>query len=209
MYQQINLYQPIFRKQRQIFSAVTMLQALGLVAVALLGLYGYGVAQVSALEADVVQLEGSERALTTQLMRFDPALGANRRAELDAELKRLNATLLDQQRLIDVLRMQPLGDAAGFSGYLAALARQRTPELWLTEVAINGGSGAIELAGRSLRPELVPEYMQRLGSEAALAGQRFDLFEIERDAQTGESMFRATSRAAALALADNGERRQP
>ena len=38
MYQQINLYQPIFRKQRQIFSAVTMLQALGVVAVALLGL---------------------------------------------------------------------------------------------------------------------------------------------------------------------------
>ena len=36
MYQQINLYQPIFRKQRQIFSAVTMFQAIGVVAAALL-----------------------------------------------------------------------------------------------------------------------------------------------------------------------------
>jgi hypothetical protein len=206
MYQQINLYQPIFRKQRQIFSAVTMLQAVGVVAVALLGLYGYGLAKVGALEAEVLQLEGREKALATQLMRIDPALSANRRAELEAELRRLNATLLDQQRLIDVLREQPLGGTEGFSSYLAALARQRTPELWLTEIGINGGTAAIELAGRSLTPSLVPEYMQRLGQEPALAGQQFDRFEIELDADTGESTFRATSRAA-LRVAANGSRK--
>jgi hypothetical protein len=206
MYQQINLYQPIFRKQRQIFSAVTMLQAVAVVAVALLGIYAYGLAQVSSLEVEVVQLEGRERALTTQLMRIDPTLSTNRRAELEAEVRRLNATLLDQQRLIEVLRDRPLGRVEGFSSYLAALARQRTAELWLTEIGINGGAAAIELAGRSLQPELVPAYMQRLGTEPALAGQQFDRFEIELDDETGESAFRATSRAA-LRVADNGERR--
>jgi hypothetical protein len=204
MYQQINLYQPIFRKQRQIFSALTMLQALGVVTLTMLGLYGYGLAKVGALEAEVLQLEGREKALTTQLMRIDPALSANRRAELEAEVRRLNATLLDQQRLIDVLREQPLGRTEGFSGYLAALARQRTPELWLTEIGINGGTAAIELAGRSLSPELVPAYMQRLGQEPALAGQQFDRFEIELDDETGESTFRATSRAALRVAATGG-----
>jgi len=208
MYQQINLYQPIFRKQRQIFSAAAMLQALGIVAAALLVIHGYGLAKVGRLEAEVVQLEGREKALTTQIARIDPALSANRRAELETELRRLNATLVDQQKLIDVLRDRPLGDTTGFSGYLAALARQRTPELWLTELAVNGGTRAIELAGRSLRPEIVPEYMQRLGTEGALAGQRFDRFEIERDDETGESTFRATSRAA-LTVADNGSRQTP
>ncbi|HUQ53206.1 MAG TPA: PilN domain-containing protein [Gammaproteobacteria bacterium] len=208
MYQQINLYQPIFRKQRQIFSAVTMLQAVGVVAAALLAIYGYGLAKVGTLEAEVVQLEGREKALTTQLMRIDPKMSANRRAELETELERLNATLLDQQRLIDVLRDRPLGDSAGFSGYLAALARQRTPELWLTEIGINGGTAAIELAGRSLDPKLVPEYMQRLGTEPALAGQQFDRFEIALDDETHESTFRATSRAA-LRAADNGSGRRP
>jgi Tfp pilus assembly protein PilN len=206
MYQQINLYQPIFRKQRQIFAAATMLQVVGVVALALLGIYVYAFAQVGALEAAVVQLEGREKALLTQLTRIDPALGANRRAELDAEVRRLNATLLDQQRLIDVLRDQPLGGVRGFSGYLSALARQRTPELWLTEIGINGGTAAIELAGRSLSAELVPEYMQRLGAEPALAGQQFDSFAIELDGESGESTFRATSRAA-LRVADNGEAR--
>jgi len=209
MYQQINLYQPIFRKQRQIFSATTMLQALGLVVVTLLAIYTYGLLQVADLEVEVVQLEGRERALTTQLARIDPSFTANRREEVEEELRLLNATLLDQQRLIDVLRDEPLGNAEGFSPYLAALGRQRTPELWLTQFAINGGSGAIELAGRSTRPELVPEYMQRLGREAVLATQQFDRFEIERDEKTGESVFRATSRAAALTLADNNERGRP
>jgi hypothetical protein len=88
LYQQINLYQPIFRKQRQIFAAATMLQAVGVVALALLGIYAYAYVQVGALEVAVVQLEGREKALLTQLTRIDPALGANRRAELEAEVRR-------------------------------------------------------------------------------------------------------------------------
>jgi hypothetical protein len=208
MYQQINLYQPIFRKQRQIFSAMTMLQALGVVAAALVAIYGYGLVKVRGLEAEVVLLESREQALMTQMARIDPSVSAHRRAELEAELKRLNATLADQQRLIDVLREQPLGRTEGFSGYLAALARQRTAELWLTGLAINGGNGAIELEGRSLRPELIPEYMQGLGTEDELAGQRFDLFEIERDDENGEARFRATSRAA-LTLADGSVEQSP
>jgi hypothetical protein len=207
MYQQINLYQPIFRKQRQVFSAATLLQAVGVVAVALLGIYGYGLAQVAALEAEVVQLEGREKALATQLARIDPSLNANRRAEVEEELRRLNATLLDQQRLVEVLREQPLGATKGFSSYLAAFGRQRTPELWLTQFAINGGSGAIELAGRSTRPELVPEYMQRMGRETVLAGQQFDRFEIAHDEVSDELAFHATSRAASVALAAGDERR--
>jgi Fimbrial assembly protein (PilN) len=209
MYQQINLYQPIFRKQRQIFSAMTMVQALGLVAVALVAVYGYGLLQVTNLEFEVVQLEGREKALATQLARIDPSLTERRRVEVEQELRRLNATLVDQQRLIDVLRDGPLGDTSGFSPYLAALGRRRTPELWLTQFAINGGSGAIELTGRSTRPDLVPEYLQRLGHEPALVGQQFDHFEIERDKENGESQFRATSRAVTITLAENDGRRRP
>ena len=208
MYQQINLYQPIFRKQRQIFSAVAMARALAIVTVALLAIYGYGVMRVRGLESEVVQLEGRERALTTQLARIDPSLGRGRRDDVAGELARLNATLIDQQRLIEVLREQPLGDTAGFAPYLAALGRQRTPMLWLTAIAVNGGTGAIELAGRSLDAKLVPEYMQRLSGEPALAGQRFDRFEITHDDETGEAVFRATSRAAAVTLAANPERRR-
>jgi hypothetical protein len=209
MYQQINLYQPIFRKQRQIFSATTLAQVLGIVAAALLLIYGYGLLHVRGLEGEVVQLEGREKALTMQLARIDPAPNQHRRTEVEEELKKLNAALLTQQRLIDVLRERPLGNQAGFSGYLAALGRERTPELWLTQFAINGSTGALELAGRSTRPELVPEYLQRLGHEQALTGQRFDALQIDHDATNGEAVFRATSQAAELTAADREARRKP
>jgi hypothetical protein len=194
IYQQVNLYQPIFRKQRQIFSARTMAQAAALVAVALLGLYAYGLWQVLGLEAEVVQLEGREKAYVAQLARIDPSVTSSRRAEVDQELKKLDATLLDQQRLIDVLRDQPLGATEGFSGFLAALGRQHRPELWLTSFAINGGTRALELDGRAVRADLIPEYLQSLGREPALDGQKFDRLEIERD--DAEVTFHATSRAA-------------
>jgi MSHA biogenesis protein MshI len=176
-----------------------MLRSAGLFVLALAGIYVYGFWQVAGLEAEVVQLEGREAALTVQLSSIDPTLSADRRAEVDEELQRLNAQLVTQQRLIDVLRDQPLGDTNGFSGYLAALGRQHTSQLWLTDFAINGGANALELGGRSLRAELVPEYLQRLGREPAMSGQRFDRLEIERDEQSGEVKFRVSSRAAASA----------
>ena len=194
MYQQINLYQPIFRKQRQVFSALTMVKASGLVAAALLAIYAYGLWQVAGLEAEVVGLEGREKVLTAQLASIDPTVGAERRNEVERELAELNATLLGQQRLIDVLREQPLGTTKGFSGYLAALGRQHTAELWLTDFAIDGGTGGLDLAGRSLRAELVPEYLQRLGSEEAMLGQRFDVLTIEREDESSEVTFRVASR---------------
>jgi hypothetical protein len=194
MYQQVNLYQPIFRKQRQIFSAITMAQAAGVIALALLGFYFYGLWQVLGLEAEVVQLEGRERAYTAQLAQLDPSLNSGRRAAAEEELKKLNATVLGQQRLIDVLREQPLGSTEGFSKYLAALGRQHKAELWLTELAINGSTRALELTGRSVSAKLVPEYLQSLGREPALEGQKFDRLDIARE--EAEIVFRATSRAA-------------
>jgi hypothetical protein len=196
MHQQINLYQPIFRKQRLMFSAVAMAQGAALVAAALLAFYGYGVYKVGRLEAEVTRLEGLEQAFTAQLGGIDPSLAASARAGVEQEIAALNATLADRQRLIDVLRDQPLGGSEGFSGYLAALARQHRPELWLTRIAVNGGTRALELAGRSVRAEAVPEYLRRLGSESALAGQRFDRLEIARDEGSGEVQFHATSQAA-------------
>lgn len=196
MYQQINLYQPIFRKQRQIFSAMTMVQAAGIVAVALLGFYFFGLWRVTALEAEATRLEGTEAGLLTRLASIDPSLSMNRTAEVEEEIRRLNATLRDQTLLVDALREQSLGTTEGFSGFLAALGRQHTPELWLTQFAINGSTRALELSGRSTRVELVPQYLEALGREPALAGQRFDRLEIARDETSAEVTFEATSKAA-------------
>jgi hypothetical protein len=195
IYQQVNLYQPIFRRQRQIFSAVTMLQSAAVVVVALMTIFFYGFWQVGLLEAQVLELEGRERAYSARLARLDPSENTNRRQEVERELERLNSTLLAQQRLIDVLREQPLGSTSGFSAELAALGRRHSSGLWLTELRINGGTGSIELVGRATNPAMIPAYLLRLGEEDALSGKRFDQFEIERTENSAELAFRVSSKA--------------
>lgn len=195
IYQQVNLYQPIFRRQRQIFSAVTMLQSAAVVVVALMTIYIYGLRQVGLLEAQVLELEGRERAYSAQLARLDLSENTNRRREVERELERLNATLLTQQRLIDILREQPLGSTSGFSAELAALGRTHNDGLWLTELRINGGTDSIELIGLTTDPGMVPAYLLRLGEEEALSGKRFDQFEIERTEDSNDLAFRVSSEA--------------
>lgn len=195
MHQQINLYQPIFRRHREVFSARTLLAATGAIAAALLLIYAYGFWQVLGLEAEVVQLEGRERASAAQVARLDPSFGADRHREIDEQLQALNQQLLQQQKLVEVLHEQPLGSTEGFSDQLAALARQHTEGLWLTHMTIRGGSARMELAGVGLRPQLIPEYLRRLGTEPALSGQRFDMLTIERSEGEDRVAFRVSSRA--------------
>jgi hypothetical protein len=42
---------------------------------------------------------------------------------------------------------------------------------------------------------MIPAYLLRLGEEDALAGKRFDQFEIERAENGGELAFRVSSKA--------------
>jgi hypothetical protein len=196
MYQQINLYQPIFRKQRQIFSARTMAKAAAAVVLGLGGLYAYGYARVAGLEAEAEQLRNRERALIAQTARFDVGTGRERSAALERQHVRLKAELAAQRRRLAAGRAHPHGATSGFSAALAALGRQHATGVWLTDIAIDGSSRRIELAGASIGAELVPEYLERLGSDAALAEQTFERLEIER-ADDGSVRFRVTSKAVA------------
>ena len=195
IYQQVNLYQPIFRRQQHVFSAFAMVKVLCVVAAALMLVYCFGVWQVLGLEAEVVVLEGREKAYAAQLARLDPTDSLRERQRMEDELKALNERLLEQQRLVDVLREQPLGSTDGFSSRLDGLARGHHPGLWLTRMAISGKSGEIELRGVSIRPESIPEYLQQLGEEDALEGQRFETFELDRADDTGNVNFRVSSRS--------------
>ena len=67
MTQQVNLYQPIFRKQRKVFSAVTIAQAAAVFIVGLLLIYGYGRWQLAALGADIDALELQRNAAMLHL----------------------------------------------------------------------------------------------------------------------------------------------
>jgi hypothetical protein len=180
MRQQINLYQPIFRQQRRPFAAATALGTLGLVVVALLAIWGYGLVRVTHLGQDLVRL----RSLQQQQLQIAASAGAARLGQpspvaLQAQASQLLADLKQRQQALEILRSGAAGDAGGFARRLGALAHRHIDGLWLDHIVLVGGAGVASLSGRTLDPDLVPVYLQALTAESALAGTRFEAFGIE------------------------------
>ncbi len=183
MSQQINLFNPVFRRQKKIFSALTMVQALALLLVGILALSLYGSSQVAMLEREAArgadQLAQKQTRLASVATEFAPR---KKSAELAAELAQAEAQLAALERVSGVIERGELGDTGGYAKYLRALARQGIDGLWLTGVNITGAGTEIGIRGRALDPAMVPSYIGRLTSEPDLRGKSFASLRIDEAA---------------------------
>lgn len=181
MNQNINLYQPIFRRQRKIFSADTMLVMMavllgGLVLITLFGHWRQG-----QLADQVAQLQSQEDQALERLTSLQETLPPRREspalqravteAEREVELK---------HRALEVLDEGMLGQQHGFSSHLLALSRQRVEPVWLTGIHISQGGAQLDLHGRTQQASQVPVYLQRLSDESVFAGTDFRRMRIQR-----------------------------
>lgn len=184
MSQQINLYQPIFRKEERKFSAVAMLQGAGLLFVGILAMYSYTQWQVRSLRMELVQSEQKYAAATKRLGEVTEKFGGGRKPSLsmDEEIARLEQEIAARQRIQEFLQRGLFRNTRGFSEYFVSLARQRVSGLWLTGFDIVGAGEQVSLQGRSANPELVPRYMQKLSREKSLSGVEFRVFQMNRPA---------------------------
>ena len=181
MRQEINLFQPIFRREKKVFSAAAMLQILGVVAVALGVIYAYGQWQLASARAEIVRLDERQQAATVQVGALRVRYPEKTRSQaLDAEVNRLRNEVQMRERLLVALADGTLGNSSGLSAYLEALARQSVEGAWLTRFSLARGGRAIGLAGRALAPELVPVYVRRLANEPAFNGRAFSELAIRR-----------------------------
>lgn len=181
MSQQINLFNPIFLKQKKIFTALPMAEALGVIVAGALLLNWYAGQSVSALEQEAeagkATLAKREQRLVQARAQFaprpkDPAL-ALQLAEAEAELKALHD-------VTSVLQGGALGNTAGYAEYFRALSRQNVSGLWLTGVSINGAGKDIGVQGRAMQATLIPSYISRLTGEHIMRGKTFASLDIAR-----------------------------
>ena len=183
MSQQINLYSPLFRKQKKVFSGVAMAQATALVLVGVLAFYAYVSLQTSLLEIRVVDSGQRVRAEIERLKVYSATESPEIRAKALAEQrKKLEAALAERGRTVQALAESGLGRSEGYSASLRALARLSLQGLWLTRVQFAEKDGEVAIAGLATHPELVASYLERLRREEALRGQAFSRLEIRRPA---------------------------
>jgi Tfp pilus assembly protein PilN len=181
--QQVNLYQPIFRKEEKKFSTVAMLQAMGLVVVGVVAIYAYTWWQVGTLKSELKRAEQQHTAASKRLADATEKFGQRPgRTSLDGEIARMESEIVAKQRIQEILQRGVFSNTHGFSDYFVSFARQHTPGVWLTGFDITGAAEQMTLTGRSTNPELVPRYMQKLSAEKTLSGIEFRVFQMNRPA---------------------------
>jgi hypothetical protein len=177
--QQINLFNPIFRKQKKVFSSVTMVRALGIILVACALLAWDASNRMRALKlqaaATDARLAAQQQRLNDVRVQYAPRA---RSTTLPPEIKAAEQELSLLANASDIIKRGGFGEVRGFSGYFRALARQDLEGIWLTNIVIGNGGATIGLQGNALQAELVPQYMQRLGQEAVMKGKSFATLEI-------------------------------
>ncbi len=184
MSQQINLLNPAFRKTRDWLSA-TPLAAFTLLLLLLIAAAAYA-ARVTADAQEKRTLEQEAKLKTTQeqLLSLSKEVAEKKPdPRLQADLTNLQGQQKTREEIVAYLSSGNLGSSSGFAEYLRGFARQVTPDLWLTGFALGAGGNEMEIHGRMLNAEALPEYIRRLNREPAFHGRSFAALTIVRPGQ--------------------------
>ncbi len=191
MSQQINLFNPIFLKQKKHFSAATMAQALGLILLGTVLMVVYTHYQVAGLSTEASTTDAKLKEAQAQLVVVNAQFAPRQKSKtVEEEIRIAETEVKELQQVAETLQNGDFGSAQGYAEYLRAFARQIVSGLWLTGLSIHGAGNDIGIQGRALQPELIPAYIKRLKSEPTLQGKSFSTLEmhvpqVETAAATG------------------------
>ena len=186
MSQQINLFNPIFLKQKKHFSARTMLQGLGLIAAAVAAMYALQLYQLSALRTQERGMRLQAQHATQQVVNASgDSRGTRAAREMEDEIRNAEYELKVLQDLSGAVQAEVAAGDGGFSKYLAAFARQPVSGLWLTGFTVAGDD--LEVRGRALRAELLPVFIRSLSREDVLRGRAFSEVSVSARAEAAKA----------------------
>lgn len=180
MSQQINLFNPIFLKQKKYFSALTMAQALGLILAGALALTAYSTYRTSRLSSQAALVTAQALAAQAQLDQLNAQTVTRQKSKaLEEEVLKVEMQIKSLRRVFEILDKGELGNTSGYSEYFRAFARQIPADTWLTGFSIYGAGTEVGLKGRALRPDLVPAYINALKREPIMRGKSFSALDIQ------------------------------
>ena len=179
MSQQINLFNPIFLKQKKHFSAVTMAQGLGLILVGSLLLAGYLTYRTNVLKSEASSFASQLSAADAQLKQINDLVKSRQKnTALEQGIKKTETELAQLEQVFGTLSQGDIGNTKGYSEYFKAFARQVVPGVWLTGLTIQGAGSEMGIRGRTIAADLVPDYFNRLKREPAMKGASFSALEM-------------------------------
>jgi Tfp pilus assembly protein PilN len=179
MQQEINLYQPVFRKQHKVFSAVTLAQMVAAVLILLLAILGHTRWTLAHMQNSAVALQQQHKHMQAQIETLEEALRTPDTAAVDVEIRQLSSSIERRKALLARFDQLALQHQHGFSSHFRILAEQHVPGLWLEGVTVNA-QGEIEVRGTALEEKLVPAYLQGLAKRRDLSSTAFETVAMQR-----------------------------
>jgi len=179
MHQQINLFQPVFRKQQKVFSASTLAQITAAVLVLLLAILGHVRWSLASMGRSAEALQQQHEHIRKQIDALEAAYQTPDTEALDAEIEQLMADIDQRNSLLVQFDQQIIQHRNGFAAQFSALAERHMSGLWLEGITVEG-DGRIELRGISLDAKLVPAYLQQLQKRQGLSTTPFETVSMQR-----------------------------
>ena len=178
---QINLYHPRFLKQRDLLTLGNVVLATVTCYVALAAAGGWAWQDAARRGAAAATAEAQLKSAKDQVEAATKAATARKpNAQLVAELESAEGLLRRRGDIARLLESGAIGNTGGFAEYLRGFARQTPQGLWLAGFTIGSGGNDMEIRGRMLNPAALPDYIHRLGTEAAFQGRSFAALSMNR-----------------------------
>ncbi len=174
MNQQINLYQPIFRKEKIVFSAQTIAWlSLGLVV--LLVLWSVLVGQrVSSLEEELQRQQQAEQRAVEQVAELQANMPPEEPdAALVAQVENLRERRDGLRESLAALDRRMPAAELDLLARLDALAGEVPAGLWLTELYMADQGETLTAEGNALEARLIPAWLSQLSELEQFSGLGF------------------------------------
>ncbi len=179
--QEINLFQPLLRKEVDRFSGKNILGMSGMVLAGFLVIYGIFFWHVRTVLTEAEALQAKQKQMTDHLAEVNKKFRPKRKSTvLESQVKASVVKLEMKRKIFSAIDDIPQISSKGFAGFLEGMARQHISGLWLTGFKISDGGNEMNISGRSLDPILVPAYLKKLSSEQVFHGVDFETFSMNR-----------------------------
>ncbi|MBF0424201.1 MAG: hypothetical protein HQL66_00045 [Magnetococcales bacterium] len=178
----VNLLEERFRPKQDPLSGKSIL-GMGVVSLLLLGAtLGVLQAHMGKVRAGFATVSSQEATLKAEvLQQVDASANAALNLKLENQMQQLAEKIARNERLLDYLNNNQLGQKEGFAGYLEDLSRQAVAGVWLTGVTLRNGGQEIGFAGRGESVGLVPRFIEAIGQGSHFRDRRFDILHIARE----------------------------
>jgi hypothetical protein len=179
--QQINLYLPEFRPNRDPLRAIHMWW-LGLVFLVLLICFSFYSNHKHKLLLQQLEVEQkSQEAIQAQLSLLGAKKPAQSSADIDVKILQLQKSVERHQKILTMISHQDLGNDKGFSAQLVAMGQASLPTISVESFSLQRGGRYAELSGITRHADQIPLYLQRLRTDSSFSQVGFGVLNVERD----------------------------